>query len=239
MPDLASITLPNNVTYNFKDEEARTASKKVFTASATWQGTEAQCEFDDGGSYSEIVAILEDGGFPVIRLEQSSGEYVECYPSGYDADGNLQFFGIILGNTPKVVYTDLGGGETQFFVYVYEPNDELPPNSASINSSGLITFKHGTLPLFTLQLPIYAPTVLTITFEIAGAEDCIAEDGMTWADWVASDYNTCNCMIQGPNVLYNGNANNLIAYNYSPVLSTDEIISGATYTVSTGGGQND
>ena len=155
MPDLASITLPNNVTYNFKDEEARAASKKVFTASATWQGDEAQCELDDGGSYSEIVAILEDGGFPVIRLEQSSGEYVECYPSGYDGDSILQFFGIIIGSTPKVVYTEFDGNETQFYAWAYEPNDELPPNSASINSSGLITFKHDIINLFTLQLPIY------------------------------------------------------------------------------------
>ena len=154
MPDLASITLPNNVTYNFKDEEARTTSKKVFTATAAWQGDEAQCELDDG-SYSEIVAILEDGGFPVIRLEQSSGEYVECYPSGYDGNSILQFFGIITGNTPKVVYTDFDGGGSQFWAYIYEPNDELPPNSASINSSGLITFKHGIITLFTLQLPIY------------------------------------------------------------------------------------
>ena len=154
MPDLASITLPNNVTYNFKDEGARTASKKVFTASATWQGNEAQCELDDG-SYGEILAILEAGGFPVIRIEQSSGEYVECYPSGYDDNGDLQFFGIILGNTPKVVYTTFDGDGTRFYVYVYEPNDELPPNSASINSSGLITFKNGIINLFTLQLPIY------------------------------------------------------------------------------------
>lgn len=154
MPDLASITLPNNVTYNFKDEEARTASKKVFTATAVWQGDEAQCELDIG-SYGEIVSILEDGGFPVIRLEQSSGEYVECYPSGYDGNSNLQFFGIITGSTPKVVYTEFDGNETQFYAWAYQPNDDLPPNSASINSSGLITFKHGTLPLFTLQLPIY------------------------------------------------------------------------------------
>lgn len=157
MPDLASITLPNNVTYNFKDEEARTASKKVFTASAVWQGDGAQCEFDDGGSYSEIMAILEDGGFPVIRLEQSSGEYVECYPSGYDDNGDLRFFGIIIdsNNALKFVYTEFDGNDTQFLSYMYAPNDEIPPNSASINSSGLITFKNGIINLFTLQLPIY------------------------------------------------------------------------------------
>lgn len=157
MPDLASITLPNNVTYNFKDEEARTASKKVFTASATWQGNGAQCEFDDGGSYSEIMAILEDGGFPVIRLEQSSGEYVECYPSGYDANGNLQFFGFIVGDPLKVAYTEFDGyGDgTQFYASVDDNICALPPTSASINSSGLITFKNGIITLFTLQLPIY------------------------------------------------------------------------------------
>lgn len=68
------------------------------------------------------------------------------------------------------------------------------PNAASIDSSGLITFKHGTTSLFTLQLPIYEPPSVTlIAFTMPDGPSnvaCNAEEGMTFTEWLSSEYYT-------------------------------------------------
>lgn len=75
-----------------------------------------------------------------------------------------------------------------------------------------------------------APT--TITFTIEGAS-YTADSGMTWADWVASEYNTDGFVI----------TNGYIEYSDYPILnsasvsqkSTDTIVEGEAYSISWGG----
>lgn len=70
------------------------------------------------------------------------------------------------------------------------------------------------------------PTVKTISFSIR-AMQCIAEEGMTWEQWVSSSYNTVNCTIMGVNISRYGE---LIGLDWStPVVKTDAIISDTSY----------
>lgn len=105
------------------------------------------------------------------------------------------------------------------------------PTQASIDSTGLISYKNnGGTTLFTLQLPVYVPVTL-ISFKI-GSTSYQAEDGMTWGEWVESEYNTDGYFIDQQYVA-NG------AYTIShPVVATDVIVNERKYSLSPGGGSN-
>ena len=73
-----------------------------------------------------------------------------------------------------------------------------------------------------------------------------AEDGMTWAEWCDSKYNTTGaeytiCIYNG-NLCYFTGAYRVIKYDGNSVPSTDQIISSGEYTVNlnstSGGGAN-
>ena len=107
-------------------------------------------------------------------------------------------------------------------------------NAASIDSSGLITFKHGTTSLFTLQLPIYEPPSVTlITFTMPdGPSDveCNAEEGMTFTEWLSSEYYTgfvnSSWAVSGTQIRSGGW---VLQLNGANVLPTDEVQEGAVY----------
>jgi hypothetical protein len=70
------------------------------------------------------------------------------------------------------------------------------------------------------------PKVTTISFKIRNY-DCIAEEGMTWEQWVSSEYNTINCSLMGNNVQRRGE---LVGTSYtSYVTKTDVITSDFEY----------
>ena len=72
----------------------------------------------------------------------------------------------------------------------------------------------------------------TISFTV-GDDTYQAEDGMTWAEWVASDYNTDGYYIQGSLVMYNGGYLSLVTANVAP---TDTIVADAAYGKIASGG---
>lgn len=109
------------------------------------------------------------------------------------------------------------------------------PNAASIDSSGLITFKHGTTSLFTLQLPIYdpPPSVTLITFTMPdgpGDVECNAEEGMTFTEWLSSEYYTGfvnrSWAVSGTQIR---TGKWVLQLNGADVHPTDEVQEGADY----------
>lgn len=65
-----------------------------------------------------------------------------------------------------------------------------------------------------------------ISFKIMGQE-CIAKEGMTWEQWVSSEYNIMNCIIGGSLVMYRGE---VIGTSYDThVTKTNVIISDFNY----------
>lgn len=81
-------------------------------------------------------------------------------------------------------------------------------------------------------------TPTTITFTIDGTT-YQAEDGMTWEQWVNSDYNTAPiCYISGTSVLYSNDPSGTTIGAITGATSTSQITSGAIYSSSHGGGTN-
>lgn len=72
------------------------------------------------------------------------------------------------------------------------------------------------------------PEVTTISFKIRNYE-CIAEEGMTWEQWVSSEYNTVNCAFMGNNIHRMGEMVGTSDTTY--VTKTDAIISDFVYTL--------
>lgn len=73
-----------------------------------------------------------------------------------------------------------------------------------------------------------APSVALINFTIRGIS-CIATEGMTWEQWVSSEYNTINCSLVGNNVQRLGE---IVGTSYtSYVTKTDVITSDFAYVL--------
>lgn len=72
------------------------------------------------------------------------------------------------------------------------------------------------------------PKIATISFKIRNFE-CIAEEGMTWEQWVSSEYNTVNGSFMGNNIQRMGEIVGTSDTVY--VKKTDIIISDFTYTL--------
>ena len=64
-----------------------------------------------------------------------------------------------------------------------------------------------------------------------------AEEGMTWAEWYGSEYDTTGAFIDGDGKVY-PDYYNIHGY-LTGVRSSDVIIEGMAYTISYGGGSND
>ena len=70
--------------------------------------------------------------------------------------------------------------------------------------------------------------VATISFTIAGTK-YQAEEGMTWAEFMASDYNTDGIRMNGSEIYYPPTDGFIRYSDYSVVGQNDEIISEYTY----------
>lgn len=88
----------------------------------------------------------------------------------------------------------------------------------------------------TVAIPTYDGSIV-ISFSIAGVS-YQGEEGMTWGEWVASDYNTGNFTVNITYITYNNLAHYFVASTSSnPVYPSDEIIANANYIIQ-GGGNN-
>lgn len=79
-----------------------------------------------------------------------------------------------------------------------------------------------------------AASVSLISFSIVGFNTYQAEDGMTWAEWVASDYNTDRFVVSG-NDITSGEMILRDAHDI-PVSPTDTIQNGYDYSLGEPGG---
>lgn len=73
-----------------------------------------------------------------------------------------------------------------------------------------------------------APSITIINFTIRNFS-CTAEEGMTWEQWVLSEYNTVNCTFMGNNIQRTGE---IVGTSYTTyVTKTDVITSDFAYTL--------
>ena len=104
--------------------------------------------------------------------------------------------------------------------------------------------KHGMLIVGTMESEEVAEydgsvviefTVKLITFTIEGTE-YQAEEGMTWKQWITSDYNTGNYQDNGYNVVKNNDYSKSVSNSSgTSVHPNDAIISGHSYSMASTG----
>lgn len=102
-------------------------------------------------------------------------------------------------------------------------NDEAP--TIEINKIYQISILRGLGSVLEFD---NQPQVTTISFKIQNY-DCVAEEGMTWEQWVSSEYNVINCSLSGNNVQRFGEI--VGTSTTTPIIKTDVIISDFAYTL--------
>lgn len=80
---------------------------------------------------------------------------------------------------------------------------------------------------------LYVLENATITFTIDGTE-YQAEDGMTWGEWVASEYNTASAYLSSDGYIIL-NSKYIATSSYDRILSTANIVSGYAYVLAATG----
>lgn len=85
-----------------------------------------------------------------------------------------------------------------------------------------------------MELNLDVPEGL-ITFTIDGTE-YQAEEGMTWEQWIASEYNTNGYTTTSGNLIISLGGAAVVNSSYETVQASYEIISGSAYKLSQGGG---
>lgn len=126
------------------------------TADASWNLTLSQASINDLGQNSLIHVARND----IMLLRLMSGDDVLWTASmHWDGKGGTTWASFVTGLV-EFPYS-LGYGWIRVFIDSEETwvasvySQDNIPNAASIDNSGLITFKNGLTSLFTLQLPIY------------------------------------------------------------------------------------
>lgn len=105
-------------------------------------------------------------------------------------------------------------------------------NGSSILGSGNLEVGATAMTDAEVEAAVDAGWVDTFAFWIvafAGQEECLAENGMTWSQWVDSEYNTIGCYIDGGYIWYGS--------FYVDGETPTSVISHNTYPI-TGGGNN-
>lgn len=100
----------------------------------------------------------------------------------------------------------------------------LKTGNTSVLSSDLVDKDKS----YYLEQLAVVPT--TINFYI-GSNQCSAEVDMTWNAWANSEYNTLSLIVEGTS-LYTPDKSAILANNGIPVIATNKIIEGNTYTLS-------
>lgn len=184
---------------------------------------------------SEAVPTISDlsSGFSAIT---SNGNTVsDCEYNDFDDIIFINSAGIIIAKTDNF---SLGVGMAdKKGVYFAKFNDSnLYTSSFTINGyTGFPTIekkiKQEYLPVDEItEEEIHSLFVEIGTFTFNGS-DYQFEIGMTWEEFVASDYNTAGLAITGSSLSYGSST---VMYNgsYNGTYATDTIMSGVTYTIS-------
>lgn len=163
------------------------------------------------------TTIAADG--KTDTLELVAGTSVTLTP---DATNDKVTIGISTGavpiattTTPKMDGTAAVGSETK-----WAKGDHVHPSDTSkVSVSDTIT-ESQINALFTTT---------TISFTIAGTT-YQATSGMTWENWVSSNYNTGGFSLDGSSI-YQSSSSKYVNYNSQEVQSTDTIVADASYTL--------
>lgn len=87
-----------------------------------------------------------------------------------------------------------------------------------------------------IKIPIIEAVIISFTIDGTSYQ---AEEGMTWAQWIDSDYNTGGFAVGvGENSIRNGQKYLYTSSNMQLVASSDTVISGGVYTFAAGGANN-
>lgn len=158
MPDLSSITLPNNVTYNFKDEAARSA----VTFDIFYIYVDDVDNIDDYYSIvdkngdpidrSNILESLENGRIPIIIIEDENERKIFAYPivdSGLRST-EIRFLGLYKNYEYQIsIWDDETDADINLHLIRHVP---APPNS---NYSGKILTIDSNENIVWADLPVY------------------------------------------------------------------------------------
>lgn len=169
----------------------------------------------------------------------------EWYKSGNWGFGNINQYWNQFDAT-KLYFCDTGGDDYT----MYENGNWLDENYRTIvftgnygdpSSSGWDSSRYVSeevaLAWFKANATKQSASNL-ISFTIDGTS-YQAEEGMTWGEWVASDYNTGDFVANGNTIYENSNLGKFVKYTpASTVLTTDTIISNHAYFTSGAGGAN-
>ncbi len=110
-----------------------------------------------------------------------------------------------------------------------------PYTLTSTDKAAIVQDVLAALPYYDGSVTISGGVEL-ISFTIAGAT-YQAEAGMTWAEWVVSEYNENGIYVDTGNYITT-DAGGEVLLGGEDVLSNDTIMAGASYTVHFGGGSN-
>ena len=152
-------------------------------------------------------------------------------------DDGTEYYGLLFGslNAEMNEFTSLLYGETEVYNGVWNKESD---KIITINAL-LEEVKNGQSLLEFLQANGTKQGGATlISFTIDGTS-YQAEDGMTWAQWVHSSYNTSGFTIDaGDNTIRNGTNYLYTSSNMQLVLSSNTVISGGAYIFASGGAGN-
>lgn len=167
---------------------------------------------------------LSGGPFTYNLDFESNGEsYNKLYADGDLTTGNTLYYQNDNGDEAMVYSEEMYGGSTYRYLNILSNLADVTDGEALLTWLKANAVKQGTTSL--------------ITFTIDGTS-YQAESGMTWLEWVASDYNTNGFICGGAssNVLSSGGAVLIVTSSSTTVLGEYTITDGGSYSLSMGGG---
>ena len=173
----------------------------------------------NGNTFTGLSAISSANG--IIKMTRYSGDTtgVEFPMAGYRhySDG-------LIGGTGWPGYVWLSSSNSQNFAYDLRfRTDYINPQYTDYRTYGY--------PIRPVEDDNIQLDVIMISFTLNGTS-YQAESGMTWFEWVNSEYNTAGCTNSGPNVIHNGwlvSLSSVARGSANYVKITDNIIGGGVY----------
>lgn len=130
--------------------------------------------------------------------------------------GNLPIENVYFG-TQEVKKIYLGNS------LVWEKEVEIPENALLAQDGALLTSDGGYL--ITTEITLISFAIGTMSGDLS----CQAEDGMTWAEWVNSEYNT------GGFIVFDNSIFTPSRTGYIPGVTSSDIIVAGRYVINYGG----
>lgn len=165
---------------------------------------------------------LSGGPFTYNFDFESNGEtYNKLYADGDLTTGNTLYYQNDNGDEAMVYTEEMYGGSTYRNLNILSNLADVTDGEALLTWLKANASKQGATSL--------------ISFTIDGTS-YQAEEGMTWGEWVESDYNTNGYTKNSDNLIISSGGAAVVNSSYETVQASYEIISGSAYKLSQGGG---